>query len=355
MQHKVESQKNYIKKYETYVVIFFGVFFSCVQAMDLAPLADKQSLRRDNHAGSPRLLATLARRSGSLGVAGALEEQQMDPVLEVSYHELALMEYITQRNVQGVQNTLKQPVNINLCCKDYHYHTPLAEAIGTGNEEIVRLILAHPGIKVNLPDNDNWTPLHVAAHLKLPGIACLLLQHGACLNVKTTPKNRTPLHEAVYQRHQGVVHVLLTEMPQKRLDSFVIKTAFPLLCCFVRWSKEECVQKKIPKDVQLLLCKYVVRANVDTLVQEQLAALQPVLESQDDTELKPFTAGISTTDLFAIPCCAWFNTVLNPTENKETRAALITTALLNKFEQLSLVSIPHNSDKLQNQPTEDTE
>ncbi len=131
---------------------------------------------------------------------------------------------------------------------------------------------------MGLPDKGNWTPLHIAAHLKLSQIACLLLQHGAQLHVMTASQNRTPLHEAVYQRHWDLVYVLLTEMPQKRLDAFVIKTVFPLLCCFVRWSKEECVQQRIPRDVRLLLCKYAVRANVDILVQEQSRMYSHVLD-----------------------------------------------------------------------------
>lgn len=349
MQHKVESLKNIIKKYEVFALLFLGLFFSCVQAMDPTSLVEEQSLHCDNHA---ILAGEALAQEEALG-----ERQRVDPMLEDNFNEYALMEYITQRNVQGVQNTLKKPVNINFCCKEYYYHTPLAEAVGTGDEKIIDLILAHPAINVDLTDNENWTPLHVAAHLKLPRIACTLLQHGACLNVKTSMKHRTPLHESVYQKDQDAVCAMLTEMPQKRLDMFVRhmrQTSFLLLCCFVRWSKEECVQRNMPKDLQLMLCKYAVRANVDVLVQEQLNMLQPILESQDNAELMPFVAGISTTDLFAVPCCKWFNAVLNPQE-REVRQKFITSALLRKFAQLSLVSKPHNSDKLQSQSKEDTE
>ena len=51
-----------------------------------------------------------------------------------------------------MREALKQPVQINLGCKHYSFHSPLAEAIGTGNAEIVGLILAHPEIKVSQPD-----------------------------------------------------------------------------------------------------------------------------------------------------------------------------------------------------------
>ena len=140
MQHKANWLKNYIKKYEVSLIVF--LIIQCCQISDV---------------------------------------YGMQP----NFYDLALMEYIPAKNIEGVRNTLKQPVQINLCCKEYLNHTPLAEAVGTGSEEIVELILSHPGINVNQADEKGWTPIFIAIHLKLPKIVSLLLRHEVSLSITT--------------------------------------------------------------------------------------------------------------------------------------------------------------------------
>jgi serine/threonine-protein phosphatase 6 regulatory ankyrin repeat subunit B len=64
------------------------------------------------------------------------------------------------------------------------------------------------GADVNAQDNENWTPLFVAAGIGQSDFAQMLLEHGAAINARTDI-GMTPLHRASERGHLDVVRLLL--------------------------------------------------------------------------------------------------------------------------------------------------
>ncbi|KAK0624241.1 ankyrin repeat-containing domain protein, partial [Immersiella caudata] len=59
--------------------------------------------------------------------------------------------------------------------KDNQGRTTLSWAAGQGNSDVVKLLLAIPGIDVNATDGDNWTPLtYAVAHGHTETVKALL-------------------------------------------------------------------------------------------------------------------------------------------------------------------------------------
>jgi hypothetical protein len=98
---------------------------------------------------------------------------------------------------------------LNVEAKNGRGFTPLHEAIWSGRQEIVKLLL-EGGANVNAPINAlglDWAPLHEAARFGFNGIIDLLLEKGADINTANT-QGRTPLDIAVeYRQHETVNHL----------------------------------------------------------------------------------------------------------------------------------------------------
>merc|ERR1712029_50259 len=93
--------------------------------------------------------------------------------------------------------------------------TPLHQACTNGNEATIQLLLDH-GANVNVEDNENITPLHVALRERVIGsdrncsrIAKLLIEKGANVNAVGGVLERTPLHEACLTGKKTAVQLLL--------------------------------------------------------------------------------------------------------------------------------------------------
>jgi len=65
------------------------------------------------------------------------------------------------------------------------------------------------GADVNARDNEDWTPLYLAAWEGRLDFAQMLLEHGAAVNARTTDDGETPLHRASGSGHIDVVRLLL--------------------------------------------------------------------------------------------------------------------------------------------------
>ena len=65
------------------------------------------------------------------------------------------------------------------------------------------------GADVNARDNDDWTPLYLAAMYERLDFAQMLLEHGAAINTRTTDDGETPLHRASGRGNVDVVRLLL--------------------------------------------------------------------------------------------------------------------------------------------------
>ena len=87
---------------------------------------------------------------------------------------------------------------------------PLADAAEAGDEARVHQLLHQEPDAVNLPRDDGWTPLHLAAFYGRAAVAELLLTHHADANaVSTNAMANRPVHAAVAGRHLAVVELLL--------------------------------------------------------------------------------------------------------------------------------------------------
>ncbi len=86
--------------------------------------------------------------------------------------------------------------------------TPLHFAARRGNEEIVKVLLEHPKVNVNVTDGSGKTPLHIACSEGHRKVCQLLLNYGACIKAVTADKT-TPLHNAILNGHSEIARMIL--------------------------------------------------------------------------------------------------------------------------------------------------
>jgi uncharacterized protein len=132
-----------------------------------------------------------------------------------------LYDPIQMEEVAKVRAALQNGSDVNAT---YNGETLLLRAIRTKNIEIIKLLLAAPGIDVNkrgtyTDDMGSWTrtPLILAAHMGQVEIVSQLLKMGAAVNAKDStddiPESRgdTALIKAAQRDHTEVIRVFLTE------------------------------------------------------------------------------------------------------------------------------------------------
>ena len=86
--------------------------------------------------------------------------------------------------------------------------TPLHFAARRGNEEIVKVLLEHPKVKVDAKDSCGKTALHLACTEGHCRVCKLLLSKGADIKA-VTADNTTPLHNAILNGHSQVATMIL--------------------------------------------------------------------------------------------------------------------------------------------------
>ena len=99
------------------------------------------------------------------------------------------------------------PRRVNV--RDENDWTPLHCAVYSREIEVARLLLAK-GARTNVKAKLGPTPLHFAAGWGDADLTNLLLANGADVNARG-PVGRTPLHEAVFHAHKHVAELLLTK------------------------------------------------------------------------------------------------------------------------------------------------
>lgn len=348
MERKVNWLKNHIRRYSFYSIALLLSHYSIVhvQAMDMTP---------------PKLSQDNLERTGV----------QHECMVEPSFHDLALMEYITAKNVAGVRETLKSPVQINLSCAQYHGHTPLSEAVATNNTEIVDLVLGHPQIDIDTDADRGYRAVHIAALQSQAVMVSKLCARGASLALLNDEGN-TPLHEAVQHKENdfACVYNLISVVPDKRLEQLVKLESLALhffRCCFKdKKSVSPCGLGGLPKDVRFLICGYYLRTAVsprfqrivqamlqkrkidlDLLIEFQLEYLQPIFETKNNHDWTPHE--LLWKDQ---PNYFHLRNILNPKERSCRRLA-IEKYIKEASTELNLSSKLHNSEQSQTQPIAD--
>ena len=86
--------------------------------------------------------------------------------------------------------------------------TPLHFAARRGNDEIVKVLLEQPKVKVDAKDSSGKTALHLACSEGHCRVCQLLLNKGADIKA-VTADNTTPLHNAILNGHSQVATMIL--------------------------------------------------------------------------------------------------------------------------------------------------
>ena len=105
-----------------------------------------------------------------------------------------------------VEQLVKRGANVNLTLP--MGTTPLSGAAGSGNLEVVRVLLQAPAIAVNLAREDGMTPLAIASQEGYKDIVRLLLRKGADPN-GDHKSGLNPLQVASLHGYTGIVEMLL--------------------------------------------------------------------------------------------------------------------------------------------------
>ncbi|KAH0490035.1 hypothetical protein TgHK011_001520 [Trichoderma gracile] len=98
-------------------------------------------------------------------------------------------------------------VDINAPATEY-MRTPIHQAVDNGHADIVKLLL-DVNAEHDQPDDDNVTPLWIAAAQGDDEIVQILIEKGANLEIASIDLNRRPIHLAALNGHVEVVERLL--------------------------------------------------------------------------------------------------------------------------------------------------
>ncbi|KAG0136834.1 ankyrin repeat-containing domain protein [Tuber indicum] len=97
--------------------------------------------------------------------------------------------------------------------------TPLCSVASDGNTSLVQLLLAHPGIDVNIVDSNGYTPLISAiTRGNCEAVKLLLDDERTDINFPYRSEHQTPLYWAVAQERCAIVRLLLSD-PRVRVNT----------------------------------------------------------------------------------------------------------------------------------------
>ncbi|CAG9840981.1 unnamed protein product [Diabrotica balteata] len=86
---------------------------------------------------------------------------------------------------------------------------PIHAAAQVGNIEVIKFLLNHKNVSVNIQDGYGYTPIYIAAEAGYYNLVQFLIDSHANVNVKTKLKKFTPLHIAGYNGDEKTLKVLL--------------------------------------------------------------------------------------------------------------------------------------------------
>ena len=86
--------------------------------------------------------------------------------------------------------------------------TPLHLAARRGNDEIVKVLLDQPSVKIDAKDDSGKTALHLACSKGHRKVCEMLMNFGADIKAVTADK-MTPLHSAILNGHSEIGTMIL--------------------------------------------------------------------------------------------------------------------------------------------------
>ena len=166
---------------------------------------------RDDNGWTP--LAWAASREDSEGVPVVkilLEHDGIDPDARDNEGRAPLLKAAMHGKAGVVEAFLQRGSRVDVNTRDAEGMTPLAWAAarpGSDAAPLVKMLLGHDGIDVNVADNKGWTSLFVAVSLGSAEVVNVFLQHGGVdLNARDN-RGRTPLSLAreIYNKAMPLV------------------------------------------------------------------------------------------------------------------------------------------------------
>jgi ankyrin repeat protein len=150
-------------------------------------------------------------RNGQERIATLLLATGQFDVNEKPNGELGLLHAAVLFKHIGVAEVLlsQDGLDVNTKDTDPNKRTPLHLAAAQGMEEMVKILLAHPGIDVNSRDKSGETPLQAAAYNGYMEILVLLLARADIDLALRLSYGVTPLYLAAKNGHEELVDVLL--------------------------------------------------------------------------------------------------------------------------------------------------
>ena len=137
------------------------------------------------------------------------KELEKDPALATAHNSFgwtALHFAAFAGNADNAGLLLRRGAAIDDKAVNQFRNTPLQVALLTGQEAVVRLLVAR-GADVRARQERGFTPLHEAALLGKDMLIALLLDKGADVNA-ASEDGATPLDAALHGKHQGTVKLL---------------------------------------------------------------------------------------------------------------------------------------------------
>lgn len=205
----LDDKGNYdtVKKDEFGNTLFHWLAF-CNQVDILRSLADKLSNEKNSSRHTPAHLAAIC---GHIEIIEIFLSNGMDVNTPYDYEATLLHTAAVNGQKELVRYLVAFP-GINLNCRNYHYSTPLREACEEGHEEIASILL-EAGADVNLTNLHKVTPLIAAAEKGHVNIVKLLLSHPETDVTLKAVNDGTALEFAEHHGHKECAELLKTHQP----------------------------------------------------------------------------------------------------------------------------------------------
>ncbi|MBA3537038.1 MAG: ankyrin repeat domain-containing protein [Tatlockia sp.] len=153
--------------------------------------------------------------------------KQRDLNINRQYLDMTSLYISVLKKLNSVTELLLNHPNIDVNLPDEEGNTPLHIAAIEKNIDIVPLLLKKHTIDVNLPDNDGDTPLHAAIHASTIGIITQLINHPE-IDINALNNNgRSPLFLAASLNRPDIVKLLVNH-PKIKVDILSKKGHTPL-------------------------------------------------------------------------------------------------------------------------------